>query len=114
MHDRGPGEGVLTIGALRLETTTWDPGGNKGTSRSQGITIANIGTEENDAIYTDSRTELDSHANMAVIGWHAHILSTSDRTVEVNAFTQSMQQSKHHSLMQHCNMTPPMMGSHIF
>ena len=38
-------------------------------------------------MYMDSRTELDSHANMAVIGRHAHILSTSDRTVEVNAFT---------------------------
>ena len=31
--------------------------------------------------------ELDSHVAMAVIGWHAHILSTSDRTVDVNAFT---------------------------
>ena len=35
----------------------------------------------------ESRTELGSHVNMAVIGWHAHILSTSDRTEEVNVFT---------------------------
>ena len=38
-------------------------------------------------MYMDSKMELDSHAAMAVIGWHAHILSTSDRTVDVNAFT---------------------------
>ena len=87
MHDRGPGERVLMTGVLRSETTTWDPGGNTGTGGSQGITIANVGTDGNDVIYTDSRTELDSHANMAVIGRHAHILSTSDKTVEVNVFT---------------------------
>ena len=87
MHDRVPGERVLTIGALRLETTTWDPGGNMGTGGSQGIMITNIRMDGNDVMYTDSRTELDSHENMAVIGWHAHILSTSDKMVKVNAFT---------------------------
>ena len=87
MHDGGPEEKVMTISALRSDTTTWDPGGKKGTGGRQAITIANVGANENDTMYTDSRTELDSHANMAVIGRHALILSTSDRTVEVNAFT---------------------------
>ena len=49
--------------------------------------ITNVGMDGNDVMYMDSRTELDSHANMAVIGQHAHILSTSDKMVEVNAFT---------------------------
>ena len=87
MHDQVPGERVLTIVALMSETTTWDPGGNMGTGGSQGITIANVGTDGNDVMYTNSRTGLDSHVNMAVIGRRAHILSTSDKMVEVNAFT---------------------------
>ena len=51
---------------LRSEPTAWDPGGNTGTGRSLGITIANAGLDENDVMHMDSRTELDSHANMAV------------------------------------------------
>ena len=41
-----------------------------------------------------SRTDLDSHANMAVVGRHAYILSDTGRTADVNAFTpdnESMQ-----------------------
>ena len=77
----------MMISTFRSDTTTWDPGGKKGTGGRQDITIANVRMNENDALYMDSRMKLDSHANMAVIGRHAHILSTSDRTVEVNAFT---------------------------
>ena len=33
------------------------------------------------------RTELDSHANMPVFGWHAYILSDAGHIVDVNAFT---------------------------
>ena len=72
---------------MRSDTTTWDPGGKRGTGGRQDITIANVRANENEAMDMESRTELDSHANMAVIGRHAHILSTSDRMVEVNAFT---------------------------
>ena len=86
-HDRVPGDSVMTISALRSEPTVWDPGGNTETGRSLGITIANAVTDANDVMPTDSRTELDSHANMVVIGCHAYILSTSDKMVEVNAFT---------------------------
>ena len=35
----------------------------------------------------ESRTELDSHANMAVIGRHAYILAETGKMVEVNPFT---------------------------
>ena len=87
VHDRGPEEKVMTISALRSDTITWDPGGKGGTGGRQVITIENVGMNENDAMYKDSRMELDSRANMAVIGWYTHILSNSDRTVEVNAFT---------------------------
>ena len=87
VHDRGPEEKVMTISALRSDTITLDPGGKGGTGGRQDITIANVGMNENDAMYTDSRMELDSHANMAVIRWYTHILSISDRTVEVNVFT---------------------------
>ena len=86
-HNRGPEEKVMTISALRSDTTTWDPGGKRGTGGGQDITIANIRTNQNDAMYTDSSMELDSHVNMAVLGQHAHILSTSDRMVDVNVFT---------------------------
>ena len=35
----------------------------------------------------ESRTELDSHANMAVIGKHTYILAETGKMVEVNPFT---------------------------
>ncbi len=34
-----------------------------------------------------SRTELDSHANMPVVGRHAYIISDTGRIADVNAFT---------------------------
>ena len=34
-----------------------------------------------------SRTELDSHANMPVVGRHAFIISDTGRIADVNAFT---------------------------
>jgi hypothetical protein len=34
-----------------------------------------------------SRTDLDSHANMPVVGRNAYIISSSGRFAEVNAFT---------------------------
>ena len=35
----------------------------------------------------ESRTELDSHANMPVVGRHALIISDTGRIADVNAFT---------------------------
>ena len=76
----------------------WDPRGT--------IKIYQVYNDEdkifNDAIYNkpvaalddsemntneESRTELESHANMAVIGRHAYILAETGKTVEVNPFT---------------------------
>jgi hypothetical protein len=34
-----------------------------------------------------SRTELDSHANMPVVGRHTYIISHTGRVAEVNPFT---------------------------
>jgi len=36
---------------------------------------------------SNARTELDSHANMVVVGRHAYILNNSGRTAQVSAFT---------------------------
>jgi hypothetical protein len=42
---------------------------------------------EDDMEAEQSRTELDSHANMPVVGRHAFIISDTGRVAEVNAFT---------------------------
>ena len=34
-----------------------------------------------------SRTELDSHANMPVVGRHSFVLAESGKTIDVNPFT---------------------------
>ena len=77
----------------------WDPGGTM-------MKLYEVYDDEdkifNDAIYNklvaaldnlemntdeESRTELDSHANMAVIGKHSYILAETGKMVEVNPFT---------------------------
>ena len=47
--------------------------------------VAQVTTNEHDA--SNARTELDSHANMVVVGHHAYILNTSGWTVQVSPFT---------------------------
>ena len=43
---------------------------------------------DNDMMDThESRTELDTHANMVVIGWNYQVVSRSGQTVQVNLFT---------------------------
>ena len=44
-------------------------------------------TVEDSDFATESRTELDSHANMCVVGRYATIVNTSGRHAEVNAFS---------------------------
>ena len=51
---------------------------------SDGTTMDTEGGEE-------ARTELDSHANMCVIGRHAVIINRSGRHAEVNAFTPNIE-----------------------
>ena len=78
----------------------WDPGGT--------MKIYEVYDDEdkifNDAIYNklvaalddsemntneESRTELDRHAYMAVLGRHAYTLAETGKMVEVNPFTQA-------------------------
>ena len=47
--------------------------------------VTQVTTNEHDA--SDARTELDSSANMVVVGHHAYILNTSGRTAQVSPFT---------------------------
>ena len=43
--------------------------------------------DEDEASANETRTELDSHANMAVIGRNAYILNDIGRTAQVSPFT---------------------------
>ena len=79
-----------------MQPGVWDPGGpNHHVSMlictaciASGATSDDDGKVEEDAeIEEQSRTELDSHANMPVVGRHALVLSESGRHVDVNAFT---------------------------
>ena len=57
--------------------------------------MANVGTmeidEDNDVM---PRTDLDSHANMVVIGKHAEILNVSGRTADVSPFSPEYESMK--------------------
>ena len=82
----------------------WDPGGDPQRTKLVNITLSsplhallsmmNMCDRESDERSDDnegeesmSRMDLDSHANMAVVGQHAYILSDMGRTAEVNPFT---------------------------
>ncbi len=53
---------------------------------SMSMVSAVDGSEEN-GMEEDSRTELDSHANMPVVGRNAYIISDTGRLADVNPFT---------------------------
>ena len=82
----------------------WDPGGNPQRTKLVNITLSstlhallsttNTCDRESDEYSDDnegeesmSRMDLDSLANMAVVGRHAYILSDMGRTAKVNPFT---------------------------
>ena len=70
---------------------TWDPGGyiTIKSNRLYSITLAAADCT-NDAMVDDSnesRTELDSHANMPVVGKNAYIVAETGRTVDISPFT---------------------------
>ena len=54
--------------------------------RKPVIGSAGTGDMDEGTDYYEARTELDSHANMAVVGKHAFILSTSEKTTEVHPY----------------------------
>ena len=49
----------------------------------------NLETQVND--YVMSKTELDSHANMAVVGKHVMVIEDTGQTVEVKPFAEECQ-----------------------
>ena len=69
----------------------WDPGGTLRSSYiyEKIVSSVQVGTTQvsNDQAEYVSRTEFDTHANMAVIGKHAYILAKSGKTVDVSPFT---------------------------
>ena len=83
--------------ALQLESRTWDPGGvpmNKdskweriGTINGhvqQMVHCAQICAFEDSDVPDGSTTELDSHANMPVVGKHVHVIADTGHVAEVS------------------------------
>ena len=88
---------------MQPENRTWHPGrvqDHKGRNKlfkinvpkhiysliSTRMVLAIDVSEEND-MEEESRTELDSHANMPVVGRNAYIISDTGRIANVNPFT---------------------------
>ena len=87
--------------ASQLEQSiTWDPGPQPNSYLMDLIisstTIGEVvGLGDEQVIHQrQSRTELDSHANMAVVGSCAYIIGDTGRTVEVNPFTPQYESLK--------------------
>ena len=67
---------------LQPESTMWDPG-DKTSARIASMVVASVDGEQSQG----SRTELDSHANMAVVGRNSFVIEDTGRTADVNPFT---------------------------
>ena len=77
------------------QTEIWDPGRytcipNRGFAT---IATAAVTKDYNNEMGIDSedlggtRTELDSHANKTVVGWHSYIINYSGQKIDVRPFT---------------------------
>ena len=83
------------VSALQPEQANicWDPGGTTVTNKNDRLyallSAANASDDNpaNEGHNSESRMELDSHANMAVVGRHAYTLADAGKTVEVSPFT---------------------------
>ena len=51
------------------------------------VSAIDVSEEVNDTEEEESRTDLDSHANMPVVGRNAYIISDTGRIADVNPFT---------------------------
>ena len=60
-----------------------------------------VDVESMEDVNESSRTELDSHTNMPVIGMNAYILSTIGETVDVAPFTPVYKHISQNWWMQH-------------
>ena len=56
--------------------------------------VCDMNANEEKDLNSDSRSELDSHENMFVLGKHCYIISYSDRHAEVNAFAREVGRMK--------------------
>ena len=68
----------------------WDPGGEARLSpalRRLVISAMDDKVKQPGGQHTGSRTELDSHANMSVVGKEVYILADTGKTVDVKAFS---------------------------
>ena len=65
----------------------WDPGDTNEHTSSAIIAAANGIAHDGDGDGEVSRTELDSHANMPVVGKHSFVISDTGKTVSVSPFT---------------------------
>lgn len=70
----------------------FDPGGKSPIVIPNRIFVSQVRGTESDEEYDqwineESRTELDSHANMPVVGRNAYILADTDKVVDVSPFT---------------------------
>ncbi len=68
------------------EDQNWDPGGEVLRVTMASVAAA-IQRQAKDSSDEQSRTELDSHANMPVVGRHAYILAETGKSVDVSPFT---------------------------
>ena len=73
---------------LQPETMEWDPGGRLRTTIA--AVVASLDRQD-DMRDNEARTELDSHANMPVVGRNAYILSETGKMVDVSPFTPDYQ-----------------------
>ena len=60
----------------------------------------------------ESRTELDSHANMPVVGRNAYVLADTGKTVDVSPYTPDYKPVQVKVVDAGSSMTLLMMGSH--
>jgi hypothetical protein len=92
--------------AIQPDNQTWDPGRVKDhdernklcninvpdyiyslLSTTMMVSAIDVSEEANDMEEEESRTELDSHANMLVVDRNAYIISDTGRIADVNPFT---------------------------
>ena len=88
---------------MQPENRTWDPGRDQDHEERNKLykinvpdyiyslisttMVSAIDVSEETDVEEESRTELDSHANMPVVGRNAYVISDTGRIADVNPFT---------------------------
>ena len=81
--------------------TCWDPGGDMTIRNDHLHSIVGNATQQMDTHATDleSRTDLDSHANMPVVGAGAFIIAELSRTCDLSPYSPDYSPMKVPSVM---------------